>query len=82
MPSSAPRGALVTSAATVAEYAEAHGKAIDYVPGALELSGVLEVGNRESAGEVSSIRLRVDDARPLRFARTRSTLKRARAAAK
>lgn len=79
--SGAGRGGLPPTAVLVLVRA-AHGKAIDYVPGALELSGVLDVGNRESTGEVSSIRLRVDDARPLRFARTRSTLKRARAAAK
>lgn len=79
--SGAGRGGVPPTAVLVLVRA-ARGKYIEYVPGALELSGVLEVGNSESSGEISTIRLRVEDARPLRFARTRSTLKRARAAAR
>ncbi|HET9960540.1 MAG TPA: hypothetical protein VFQ61_38985 [Polyangiaceae bacterium] len=48
---------------------------IDFVPGALEVSGTFELGTAEKAGEISSVRLIVDDARGIRFARTRTTLK-------
>jgi hypothetical protein len=51
----------------------AAGKQVRFVPGALELTGVLDVGNREIEGEASTIRLLVDDARQIRFARTHAT---------
>ena len=55
----------------------AKGKEVAFVPGALEVSGVLDVGNREVAGEIATIRLLVDaeDLHQLRFARTRATRK-------
>lgn len=46
---------------------------VAFVPGALEISGILDVGNREHEGEPSTIRLLVEDARSIRFARTRRT---------
>jgi hypothetical protein len=51
----------------------AKGKPIAHVPGALEVTGVLDVGNKESAdGEVWTIRLLVQDTKSLKFARTRT----------
>ena len=52
----------------------AQGKQVAFVPGALEVTGILEVGNKETAGETWTIRVIVEDARQLRFARTKSTL--------
>jgi hypothetical protein len=51
----------------------AAGQEVAFVPGALEITGILEVGNQVHDGEPSTIRLRVDDARSIRFARTRHT---------
>lgn len=52
----------------------ARGKQVAFVPGALEVTGVLEVGNQETSGEMWTLRLIVDDVRTMRFARTKSTL--------
>ncbi len=52
----------------------AQGKQVAFVPGALEVTGILEVGNKETSGETWTIRLIVEDPRHLRFARTKSTL--------
>ncbi len=72
--SGAGRGDLPPTSVLVLP-AIAAGREIAFVPGALEITGTLEVGNRESDGESSTIRLRVDadDLRQLRFARTRTT---------
>lgn len=51
----------------------AAGRPVHFVPGALEVTGILDVGNAETDGEPSTIRLVVDDARDVRFARTRRT---------
>lgn len=51
----------------------AAGQEVAFVPGALEITGILDVGNQEHEGEPSTIRLLVDDARSIRFARTRRT---------
>jgi hypothetical protein len=51
----------------------AKGKAVEFVPGPLEITGTLQVGNEETAGESASVRLLVDDLRRFRFARIRST---------
>ena len=55
--------------------ATASGKEVTFLPGALQISGILDVGNRESDGEIATIRLLVDakDLKQLRFARTRTT---------
>lgn len=51
------------------------GKQIAFVPGTLEVTGVLEVGNQESDGEVATVRLRMDDLTKFRFARRRPLAK-------
>lgn len=76
--SGAGRGGLPPTSVLVLVRA-ARGRYIDYVSGALELTGVLEVGNLELAGESSSIRLLVEDTRQIRYARRRSTLRAAQA---
>lgn len=53
----------------------AAGHEVAFVPGALEITGILDVGNQEHEGEASTIRLLVEDARSIRFARTRRTAK-------
>jgi hypothetical protein len=53
----------------------ARGMQIAFVPGTLEVTGVLEVGNQESDGELATVRLRVDDLSKFRFARRRLTAK-------
>ncbi|HET9956189.1 MAG TPA: hypothetical protein VFQ61_16895 [Polyangiaceae bacterium] len=79
--SGAGRGGVPPTAVLVL-VRSARGRYVQHVPGALELTGVLEVGNQETSGETSTIRLRIDDARALRFARTRATLRHRREAAK
>jgi hypothetical protein len=49
------------------------GREVAFVPGALEITGILDVGNQVHDGEPSTIRLLVDDARSIRFARTLRT---------
>jgi hypothetical protein len=56
----------------------AAGLHVAFVPGALEITGILDVGNQLHEGEPSTIRLLVDDARSIRFARTRHTARAAR----
>jgi hypothetical protein len=55
----------------------AAGKEVAFVSGALEVTGILDFGNRESDGERASLRLLVDaaDLEALRFARTRATVR-------
>jgi hypothetical protein len=51
------------------------GREVAFVPGALEITGILDVGNQEHEGEPSTIRLLVEDTLAVRFARTRRTAK-------
>jgi hypothetical protein len=46
---------------------------VAFVAGALEVSGVLDVGNVDYQGEGVSVRLLVDDLKQVRFARTHHT---------
>jgi hypothetical protein len=64
------RGDLPPTAILVLPRAAA-GREVAYVPGALEVTGVLEVGNRSVGNEPSTVRVLVDDPRHLRFARVR-----------
>ncbi len=78
--SGAGRGGVPPTAVLVLPK-QAEGKEVAYVPGALQVTGVLELGNREVNGEITSIRLRLERPSDLRFARRRSTLKAPRAKA-
>jgi hypothetical protein len=53
----------------------AKGKPVTFVGGALEVTGVLELGNRDTDGESTTIRLIVKDLREIKFARIRSTVR-------
>ena len=46
---------------------------VAFVAGALQVSGVLQVGNVDHQGEGVNVRLVVDDPKQIRFARTRHT---------
>src|SRR6185503_19240343 len=66
------RGDLPPTAVLVLPRAAA-GRPVSFVPGALEITGVLDVGNREIDGEPSTVRLLLEQASDLRFARTHRT---------
>jgi hypothetical protein len=79
--SGAGRGDLPPTSVLVLPRAAA-GRPVSFVPGALEITGVLDVGNREIDGEPSTVRLLLDGPSDLRFARTRRTAGAARKTAK
>jgi hypothetical protein len=66
--SGAGRGSLPPTSVLVVT-AAAKGKVVAFLPGPLEVSGRLDLGNKESEdGEIATIRLVVDDPRDLKFA--------------
>ncbi|HEX2660564.1 MAG TPA: hypothetical protein VHU40_19920 [Polyangia bacterium] len=71
------RGDLPPTAVLVLPKAAA-GHEVAFLAGALEITGILDVGNQVQDGEPSTIRLLVEDARSIRFARTRRTAKTSR----
>lgn len=76
--SGAGRGGLPPPSVLVLPLA-ARGKEVAFVDGALEVTGILDVGNKPSDdGEVASLRLILDDPNEIKLARTRSTAEAAR----